>query len=163
MKILVATPASSEPRSDDFNYALPGEPLTLSTLICSTSERREECGCGRSFSGVESQLSTTYGIVEDVDEAEFAAYFADSPHVEGWAGTALGVDAAREILWADVVEIARLLGDVPAETEVRVDATQTSFSLFLRGDGAVREGRRSTEIEALVDAGLRAVDPGESG
>jgi hypothetical protein len=156
VKFLVATREPQRPHDDDFNFALPGEPVTLGTAICATAEARRECGCGQSFSGLQSQYATTYAEVAEVtsvDEAAFRASFHDSPHVHSWATDSFPVERAGSVMWAEMAEIGQLIEDQPAGTEVRANVTQTTFTLILP-DGSRREGRRSGDLEALIAAAL---------
>ena len=143
--------------SGDFNFALEGEALTLPTLVCSTPEKREACGCGRAFSGIESSMATTFGIVAEVPEAEVAAfrdYFCGSPHVDGWVNDELGADDVAPIMWVEIEAISRLLEQVPVETEVRVDVLQTEFAIRTQSSGPMH-GARSDRITELIDAASR--------
>src|SRR4029450_2618250 len=100
------------PMSGDFNFALNGEALTLPTLVCSTPEKRDSCGCGRAFSGIECSKATSFGVVAEVPEVEIGAfreYFWASPHVDGWVNEERDPDEVAPIVWVDLEEISRLL------------------------------------------------------
>lgn len=84
MRVLAA-PTGDYPRDDDgFNYCLPGELLTRSTVCDSGREGR--CGCERSWSGIASGKAVTLAHVVDRDvQAEvYAATVADHLTEQGW-------------------------------------------------------------------------------
>jgi hypothetical protein len=161
VRIVVAAQQAQRPEAGDFTFTFDGEALTLPTLICSTPGRRDECGCGRAFSGIASTKATTFGIVDDLAEDEdaddFRRWVAESPHTTGWQNSTLGDAEVAAIMWADLAAISKLLDDVEPGTEVRVDVLQTEFTLRPAGH-APRHGVRSPRIGLLVEAGIADAD-----
>jgi hypothetical protein len=150
--VLVATQASIDRLDDDFNFASAGEPLGLPTLICGTAEGRERCGCGRSFTGLLSTMGTSYAVVRPIPPGAFAfleASFHRTQHVRSWTSSRLSEDYVAAVLWPEVAEISRLLGDQFEGTEVRVEATVTTFTLLLP-NGMRRCGGRPPQIRTLI-------------
>jgi hypothetical protein len=146
--------------SGDFNFTLEGEALTLPTLVCSTPEKRDSCGCGRAFSGIESSKATTFGVVAEVAEDEIGAfrdYFWASPHVDGRVNEECGPDEVAPIMWVELEEISRLLEHVAVDTEVRVDVLQTQFAIRTQSSGSA-QGARSDRITDLIDAWIRSTE-----
>lgn len=157
MKILVALAQPESARDDDFNFTFDREPLSLPTLVCSTAERRENCGCGRCFSGIASKRAITYATVGEVaatEDDDFVSYFRESPHVDGWTTDEFPAERTFEIMWSDMTEIARLIDDQPVGTEIRVEQDPETFVLILP-DASRREGSRSPELPELIAAGMR--------
>jgi hypothetical protein len=152
VKVLVAAVESACPREDDFNFATPGEVLALSVLICRTPERRTECGCDRSFAGVDSSKATTYARVAELgsaDAAALAASFPASRRVAGWPGLPLARRAA--ILWQEVEALSARIAPLAAGSEVRVRSEQHAFELVCE-DGTRLTRRRVPGLTALIDA-----------
>jgi hypothetical protein len=154
VKVLVAVADTPRPRDGDFNFATPGEVLALSVLICRTPERRAECGCDRSFAGVDSSKATTYARVAELGEAEAAALassFPDSSRVAGWPGLPLERRAA--ILWQEIVELSALIDAVSPGAEVRIRSGQDDFELVCE-DGTRLARQRVPGLTAIIDATL---------
>jgi hypothetical protein len=123
-------------------------------LICRTPERRAECGCDRSFAGVDSSKATTYARVAELASAEAAALAASFPasqRVAGWPGLPLEQRAA--ILWQEVEELSALIAPLAAGAEVRVRSEQDAFELVCE-DGTRLARQRVPGLMALVDATL---------
>lgn len=64
MRYLVA-PKEKDTSEGGFTFTNPGEPLVLPTFVCSSSC---DCGCNRSFVGINSRKGTTIGEVQEVNE-----------------------------------------------------------------------------------------------
>ena len=74
MKLLTATTETQGQRESDFSWCIPGEIVTPAALICDRDRQEGPdggCGCGRSFSGLNSAAATTTAIVKDVDGYTF--------------------------------------------------------------------------------------------
>lgn len=74
MKILTATTRTQGQRTSDFTWCVEGEVVTADKIICARDERDGPdggCGCGRSWSGLNSHLSTTTAMVRDIDGFTF--------------------------------------------------------------------------------------------
>ncbi|TFC17386.1 hypothetical protein E3O19_06315 [Cryobacterium algoritolerans] len=67
MKVFVATRATQGGRSSDFNSCIEGE-LVWTLAPCAAGRRYPygACGCGRSFSGMNSHGTTTTARVQEV-------------------------------------------------------------------------------------------------
>ena len=86
MKVLVATAQTQGERDNDFNHCVEGELVWLGVL-CQGDRSDPDgcCGCGRSFSGMNSHQGTTTGRVADVglDFAHYAEALRSSLRAQG--------------------------------------------------------------------------------
>lgn len=88
MKVLVATVTTQGTRSTDFDDCVEGE-LVWMLDPCLESQRDPYgvCGCGRSFSGMNSHGSTTTALVRDIPDLDVASYteaLIASFEAQGW-------------------------------------------------------------------------------
>lgn len=70
MKILTATSRTQGRRNSDFTWCVEGEVVTADGIICDRDKLGGAdggCGCGRSWSGLNSHLATTTAMVRDID------------------------------------------------------------------------------------------------
>jgi hypothetical protein len=78
MKVLVATHKGQGLKKNDFCFCNDLEPITLG-FVCDRDMRDPDggCGCGRSFTGIDTRKGTTTAIVVDmrhVDEGTPCSY-----------------------------------------------------------------------------------------
>lgn len=68
MRVLTATTRLQGSRPGDFCWTVDGELVYLG-LVCQRDEDDPDggCGCGRSFSGLNSHRATTTALVREVD------------------------------------------------------------------------------------------------
>lgn len=72
-------------RRYDFHHTQEGEPLTLPSFVCEGSqEGRDKCGCGRAFTGTQSGVACTVGVVDNVDEEDAVDGLLNGPLGESW-------------------------------------------------------------------------------
>ncbi len=88
MKVLVATGATQGGRSSDFNSCIEGE-LVWTLEPCAAGRRNPfgACGCGRSFSGMNSHGTTTTARVHEVfglTKRSYGLALQACFEVEGW-------------------------------------------------------------------------------
>ena len=88
MKVIVATSATQGTRPTDFDDCVEGE-LVWMLEPCPESKRNPcgACGCGRSFSGMNSHGSTTTSLVRDIPDltiADYAKALKASFEAQGW-------------------------------------------------------------------------------
>ena len=85
MKLLTATTQGQGGRANDFTWTYEGE-LVWPGVICGRDRANPDggCGCGRSFSGLNSHRATTTALVRDLPlsvadvRAAFAGYLEDA-------------------------------------------------------------------------------------
>jgi hypothetical protein len=117
MKVLVATAETQGQRTNDFNYCVEGELVTVG-LVCTTDRRDPDggCGCGRAFAGLNSHRATTTAMVKEVglSEADYVEALRSSLAQQGWPTS----DVQELAAW-----LAQLVSQWPAGTivERRVD------------------------------------------
>jgi hypothetical protein len=105
MKVLVATSKTQGDREGDFHWCVEGE-LVWVGLVCA-ADRRDSgrgCGCGRSFSGMNSHRATTTAMVKDLKEfsrADYVEAFRSSLAEQGWRSEIAGPEADRLLELAD--------------------------------------------------------------
>lgn len=130
MKVLVAAPDAERvtTKKNDFNYATPGEVLTLGSVCDGDAAHRRSCGCGRAFSGLDTTKATTFGIVKEMDADDVRRLVRDSQFVTGWT---IGDDRdeTTEMVMGDVRTIAEMIEDQPVGSEIRVSQTPTRVTL----------------------------------
>ncbi len=82
MRVLTATSTTQGDRPDDHCWTTEGELVSLPVLECSCPD----CGCGRSFAGLDSHRATTTCAVADVevDPAGLHRAVARSLRAQGW-------------------------------------------------------------------------------
>jgi hypothetical protein len=87
MKVLVATHDTQGQRANDFCYCIEGELVTVG-LVCAADEGDPDggCGCGRSFSGLNSHKATTTAKVKEVElsEEDYIEALRSSLEQQGW-------------------------------------------------------------------------------
>ena len=87
VKVMVATAQMQGERNTDFDYCIEGE-LVWIGMVCADDRRDPdgECGCGRSFAGMNSHRATTTARVADVgmDFAHYAEALRSSLKAQGW-------------------------------------------------------------------------------
>lgn len=121
MKVFVATSATQGTRPTDFDDCVEGE-LVWMLDPCPESQRNPDgaCGCGRSFSGMNSHGSTTTSLVRDIPDLTVAAYtdaLKASFDAHGWCSccTSHGLDdmiaelVALASTWPEGVVVERRL------------------------------------------------------
>ncbi|WP_159601511.1 DUF7715 family protein [Agromyces humi] len=101
MKILVATRATQGAKDNDFYWTNDGE-LVFLGFTCDRDLRNPEmgCGCGRSFSGVETGRATTTATVieSEMTREQFESTVEAKFVLDGWDAEFAG-DAVDQILW----------------------------------------------------------------
>lgn len=88
MKLLTATSRAQGQRDSDFTWCVEGE-LVAPAMICDRDKQEGPdggCGCGRSFTGLNSGKSTTTALVSDLDLSPADIALALKAHLEqgGW-------------------------------------------------------------------------------
>ena len=88
MKVLVATSETQGARPTDSDDCVDGE-LVWMLDACPTSQRNPdgECGCGRSFSGMNSHGSTTTALVREIPgftAGDYESALRASFEAQGW-------------------------------------------------------------------------------
>jgi hypothetical protein len=88
MKVLMATQATQGARARDFTDCISGE-LVWMLDPCPASRRNPNgpCGCGRSFTGMSSDGSTTTAVVceiADFSRADYEKALSASFDAKGW-------------------------------------------------------------------------------
>ena len=168
MKLLVATEETQGHRASDFTWCTSGEMVSVASRICDRD--REEgpdggCGCGRSFSGLESGKATTTAIVRDVDgytfddliEAVRSRYYGQAPasgFLESDAGQVVAEEAALIAATAarygegTVLEIR--LGEISARPVLRALATQPEHDASQAAQAATTAAYEALEAWAAV-------------
>lgn len=97
MKVLVATRQTQGAVRGDFCHTVEGELVTPHIVECGDPE---QCGCGRSFSGLASDQATTTAMVVDLEHVDRAALAsAVRDNLERWGITAevLGEEVDDEV------------------------------------------------------------------
>ena len=130
MKVLVATTQTQGQRSNDFDYCVEGELVTVG-LVCATDRRNPDggCGCGRAFAGLNSHRATTTAMVKDVElsEADYVEALGSSLAQQGWPTSDVDELAAwlAQLVneWPDGTIVERRLDDINVR---RSDAAQAS-------------------------------------
>jgi len=104
MKVLVSTSQTQGARDNDFHWTQDGELVYVGFVSCSAPVL---CGCGRSFSGMDSMKGTTTAVVEErkLTLTEYANLVAAAMTRAGWTF----VEPAR---------VARELRDLAAHFDV---------------------------------------------
>ena len=127
MKLLTATAITQGARASDFNFAVEGE-LVILWITCSRDEREGPdggCGCGRSWSGLNSHKSTTTAQVRDLDFTFGDLTTAIMAFVEsaGWIDLFATRERALEFVHDAAGEMAELAAGYPvgAILERRLD------------------------------------------
>ena len=120
----------------EFNWCLPGELLWVQGPTCTGEETQQCCGCGRSFTGCQSQRGTTRGLVQRHDATAFAAEIHTSvtaQHGERNLGSPW-----RQQFEMDCATLSRALlaGGFLVGTPVTVRVTDTEFVLWPVRTGA---------------------------
>jgi hypothetical protein len=119
MKVLVATHETQGQRANDFCYCIEGELVTVG-LVCAADENDPDggCGCGRSFSGLNSHKATTTAKVKEVDlsEEDYIEALRSSLEQQGWPTEDVGELAAwlTELVasWPTGAIVERRLDDI---------------------------------------------------
>ncbi|RSN34735.1 hypothetical protein DL990_11860 [Amycolatopsis sp. WAC 01416] len=88
MKLLVATSKTQGARENDFDHCVEGE-LVWIAPCCDDGEDSadSECGCGRSFDGLNSHLGTTTALVAELPGftySDYAEAIRSSLAAQGW-------------------------------------------------------------------------------
>lgn len=93
MKILTATSRTQGQRPGDFHWCIEGELVHFGT-VCAADRADPDggCGCGRSFSGLNSHRATTTALVRDIagfTRDDYVEAIRSSLEQQGWdPGTA---------------------------------------------------------------------------
>ena len=92
MKLLVATTETQGKRASDFSWCVPGEVVSPNGFICDrdrdSGDPDSGCGCGRSFTGLNSHKATTTALVKDIDGytlGDLVTAVLATREQEGWA------------------------------------------------------------------------------
>jgi hypothetical protein len=112
MKLLTATTQTQGQRDSDFAWCIPGELVTPAVFICDIDQDMGPdggCGCGRSFSGLNSHSATTTAVVKDIDGytlEDLTGAVRSHRQQSGWAELADDPDQAAADEAADIAGIA---------------------------------------------------------
>lgn len=111
MKIIVATSRTQGERSNDYDFCIEGELVTLPQVICDRDAADVDggCGCGRGWAGLNSHRATTTAMVVDLSMSfdDYTEAIRSSLGQQGWSDVeAVGLAA----------ELADLASDYPAGT-----------------------------------------------
>ena len=122
MKILTATSRTQGQRASDFNWCIEGELVTAFSMVCDRDRAEGPdggCGCGRSFSGLNSHKGTTTAMVRDIDGFAFEDLLEAVRSCRGQSGW----DDSAELAEAVAARLAELAAEHPAGTilERRLD------------------------------------------
>jgi hypothetical protein len=105
VKVLVGTTQTQGMRPGDFCFA-EGQLLTMGT-VCGKDRDDPDggCGCGRSFTGLDTHQGTTTAIVEDRDmtRQEFEGFYLARMRA-AW-GSAVKADAMLELIVQDLLQM----------------------------------------------------------
>jgi len=130
MKLITATTQTQGQRSGDFNWCIDGELVSHATMICDRDLEfgpEDGCGCGRSFTGLNSGKGTTTAIVIDLDGFTLADLIEAVHSSREQAGWTTG-QADRERKHSETIAAvhAELAGSYPVGTilERRLDVVQ---------------------------------------
>ena len=87
MKILIATKATQGKRSNDFSFAITGEPVMFPSMECDGEAVEGHCGCRRAMAGLESgRATTTVKVVErDLTPRQLELIVRKAWQRGGWA------------------------------------------------------------------------------
>lgn len=122
MKVVVSREANKGDREGDFHWTQEGDILLFPAFVCEGDRwHREKCGCGRSFSSIETSTACTVGTVDERTEDEVRERLAKSSLVQSWSQYDENPGEAFEQFWADLEWIAEALADVPNGATVRVE------------------------------------------
>ena len=150
MKVLVATSDTQGLRPDDFAFCIDGELITVG-VICENDKGDPAagvCGCGRSFSGLNSRRATTTATVKDLElsQQEYAEALRSSLVQEGWEAT-------------EVDELATWLVELVSELPEGAVLERRGDDIFVRStsplSAVIRES--SAEFRALRPVFLRDI------
>src|ERR1700722_20548859 len=87
MKVLTATSRTQGQRDNDFHWCIEGE-LVHFGMVCAADRTDPDgrCGCGRSFSGLNSHHATTTAMIREVDfsPADYLEALRSSLDQQGW-------------------------------------------------------------------------------
>lgn len=110
MKLLTATREGQGDRDGDFCHAVEGE-LVFAGFVCATDRSGPAggCGCGRSFSGLNSLRATTTALVRDLDLTYDDVRMALSAHLEaaGMGPDVMDAEDFDEMLEEEVEQTIR--------------------------------------------------------
>jgi hypothetical protein len=97
VKVLTATSATQGYRNNDFTYCVEGELVHIDPP-CAEDRANPDgpCGCGRSFSGLNSHLATTTAMIREVDfgPEDYLEALRSSLEQQGWEWSAAVHEAA---------------------------------------------------------------------
>jgi hypothetical protein len=128
MNVLTATSRGQGRRASDFTWCIEGELVMPGIMTCSRDEREGAdggCGCGRSWTGLNSAKSTTTALVSDLDGFTFGdVEMAVRSFLEHSGWLALLGDDAEATVTGTTAEIIGTAGSFPARTvlEIRLGA-----------------------------------------
>ncbi|EMD28740.1 DUF7715 family protein [Amycolatopsis azurea] len=113
MKLLVATSQTQGERANDFNHCVDGELLWIAPC-CGDGESSpdSECGCGRSFGGLNSHLGTTTALVAELPGftyPDYAEALRSSLAAQGWPSEAADEVATGLLAFAFGWEVGTVL------------------------------------------------------
>lgn len=112
MRVLTATSTTQGDRPDDRCWATEGELVSLPLLECSCPD----CGCDRSFAGLDSHRATTTCVVADVslEPTDLRRAVVRSLAAGGWLVDLPALD--RELVDDVVTRILEVAGSFPPGT-----------------------------------------------
>ncbi len=119
MKVLVATRRTQGDRPTDFVWTTDGELVSFPSVVCVRDREDPDggCGCGRSWSGLNShRAGTTAEVVElEMTREDYITAIASSVHQGGWTSEekpAAVTELANELLdIADSYPVGAVLGN----------------------------------------------------
>jgi hypothetical protein len=127
MKLLTATSRTQGRRESDFTWCVEGELVIPGLIICGRDESEGPdggCGCGRSWSGLNSGKSTTTAMVSDIEGfADGDLTLAVQSSLEQSGLTSLIGDLS-DLVGEQFARVAEIAGAYPAGTvlEIRMGA-----------------------------------------
>ncbi|OXM49470.1 DUF7715 family protein [Amycolatopsis alba] len=113
MKLLVATSKTQGARENDFNHCIEGELIWIAPC-CEDGEESpdSECGCGRSFAGLNSHHGTTTALVVELPGftcSDYTEALRSSMAAQGWPPDAADEVAAGLLSFAFGWEVGTVL------------------------------------------------------
>ena len=124
MRLAVAT-AQRQVQDNDFNWCIDGE-LVLLGEVCGRDLREPDggCGCGRSFSGLNSQRATTTAEIRNVDISLDDLTIAVQSYLQQAGWSALGADDDLQDFVDQMVELGEAF-EVGTLLERRLEIVRT--------------------------------------
>ncbi|MFC3450196.1 DUF7715 family protein [Amycolatopsis speibonae] len=113
MKLLVATSRTQGTRENDFSFCVEGELIWIAPC-CEAGEGSpdSDCGCGRSFGGLNSHGGTTTALVAELPGFTYSDYteaLRSSLAAQGWPPDAAEEVATGLLAFSDYWEVGTVL------------------------------------------------------